>query len=97
MRLSKGDSLPGDRIGRNKLRHRKKGPSDGHSHSGNGIGRDRSEHGKNMTERKRPTFWGEYRKAQIGTMKECDRASGTHELETASRGTNSRQEKKATE
>jgi hypothetical protein len=87
MRPSKEDSLSGHRIGRNKSRHREKGPSDGHSHSVNGIGRDKSEHGKNTTERKRPTFWGRYRKAQVRTMKETDRARGTHELETASRGT----------
>ena len=53
----------------NKSRHRKMGPNDGHSHSGNGTGRDKSGHGKNMTERERPTFWGRYRNAQVRTIK----------------------------
>ena len=56
MQPSERDSLSGDRIVRNKSRRRKKGPSDGHSHSGNGIGRDKSGRGKNMIERERPTF-----------------------------------------
>ena len=73
--------------GRTSQDTEKKGPSDGHSHSGNGIGRDKSGHGKNITERGRPTFWRRYRNAQVRTIKESDRARGTHELETASRGT----------
>ena len=60
---------------------------EGHSHPGDDIGRDKSGHGKNQTERGVLTNWGRHREEQVRTRKESDRARGTYELETSSEGT----------
>jgi hypothetical protein len=58
-----------------------------HSLSGDGIGRDKSGHGKNPTEQGALTNWRQHREGQVRTWKESDRARRTHELETTSGGT----------
>ena len=62
-------------------------PSKGHSLSGDGIGRDRSGHRKDPTERGALTNWRQHQEGQVRTRKESDRARGTYSLETASGGT----------
>ena len=57
-------------------------PSEGHSHPGDGIGRDKSGHRKTPTERGALTFWRRHREGQVRTQKESHRARGTHILET---------------
>src|SRR5580698_8158487 len=62
-------------------------PSEAHSPTGDRIGRDKSGHGKNPTERGALTLWRPHREGQVRTRKESDRARRTHGLETASGGT----------
>jgi hypothetical protein len=57
-----------------------------HSRTGDRIGRDKSGHGKNPTERGTLTLWRPHREGQVRTRKESDRARGTHSLESASGG-----------
>jgi hypothetical protein len=52
-------------------------PSEGYSHSGDRIRRDKSGHGKNPTERGALTFWRPHSEGQVSTRKETDRARGT--------------------
>ena len=59
----------------------------GHSLPGEGIGRDKSGHGKNPTKRGALTSWRRHREGQVRTWKESDRERGTHILETASERT----------
>ena len=61
-------------------------PSAGHSLSGDGIGRDKSGHGKILTSRWALTNWRQHREGQVRTQRESDRARGTHILEMASGG-----------
>ena len=61
-------------------------PSEAHSQTGDGIGKDKSGHGKNHTERGTLTFWRRHREVQVRTQKESHGARGTHILETASAG-----------
>ena len=44
-------------------------PSEGHSHPGDGIGRDRSGHRKNPIERGALTFWRRHGEGQVRTQK----------------------------
>ena len=62
-------------------------PSEGHSRPGDGIGRDKSGHRSNPTERRALTPWRRHRDRQVRTQKQSHRAMGTHQLETASRET----------
>ena len=62
-------------------------PSEGHSHSGDSIVKDKSGHGRNPTERWALTSWRRHRERQVRTREESDRARGTHSLETALGGT----------
>ena len=62
-------------------------PSEGHSPSGDGRGRDLSRHGKKKTKRGALTFWRGQKEGLVRTRKEADRARGTHILETAEGGT----------
>ena len=62
-------------------------PSEGHSHTGDGIGRDKLGHGKNPTGRGALTYWKPHREGDVRTRKKSDRARGTHILETKSGGT----------
>ena len=62
-------------------------PSEGHSQTGDGIGRDKSDHRKHPTKRGALTSWRRYREGQFSAQKESHRARGTHILETASGGT----------
>ena len=62
-------------------------PSEGHSHTGDGIGSDKSGHRNNPTERGELTLWRRHREGQVKTQKQSHRARGTHILETASGGT----------
>ena len=59
-------------------------PSKGHLHPGDGIARDKSGQGKNLTERGALTFWRQHQEGQVRTWKESEQARGTHQLETAS-------------
>ena len=67
--------------------------SEGHSPSGDGIGRDKSGHGKNQTKRGTLTPWRRHREGQVRIQKESDQARGTHELETTSGGTSQNTER----
>ena len=60
--------------------------SEGHSPTGDDIGRDKSGHGKSPTERGALTSWRRHREGQVRTQKESYRARGTHQLETTSGG-----------
>ena len=62
-------------------------PSEGHSHSGDGIGRDNLGRRRNPTEQGALTSWRRHRKGQVRTQKQSHRVRGTHILETASGGT----------
>ena len=62
-------------------------PSEGHSPPGDGIGREKSGHRKNLTERGALTYWRRYHEGQVRTQKESHQARGTHILEIASGGT----------
>jgi hypothetical protein len=62
-------------------------PSEGHSQAGDRIGRDKSEHEKEPTDRRVLTVWRLDREEKVRIRKETDRARGTHQLETRSRGT----------
>ena len=62
-------------------------PSDWHSPTGDRTGRDKSGHGKKLTERCVLTLWRPHRKGQVRTRNETDRAMRTHQLETAQGGT----------
>ena len=57
-------------------------PSDAHSRPGDRTGRDKSGHGKKLTERCALTNWRPHREGQVRTQKETDRAMRTHRLET---------------
>ena len=59
--------------------------SEGHSHSANRRGRNKSEYGKKVTEQGALTNWRPQQKGQVRTQKENNQASGTHKLETAER------------
>ena len=62
-------------------------PSEGHSPTGDGIGRDTSAHRNDPTDQGVLTSWRQHREGQVWTQKESNRAMGTHQLETASGGT----------
>jgi hypothetical protein len=62
-------------------------PSKAHSRTGDHIGRDKSGHGKNPTERGSLTSWRPHREGQVRTRKESDQTRHTDQLETASGGT----------
>ena len=87
IRPSKGHSHPGDGIGGTSQDMERIRSSKGHSPTEDGIGKDKSGHGKTPTERGALTLWRRHREGQVRTQKESDRARGTHQLETASRGT----------
>ena len=77
-----------------QVRTQKKRPSKRHSLSGNGRGRDKSGHGKKVTEQGVLTGWRRQREGQVRTQKQSDQARGTHELETAEGGTSQDMERK---
>src|SRR5947208_2050200 len=58
-------------------------PSEVHSRTGDGRGRDLSGHTKKPTERGSLTSWRWQREGLVRTRKETDRASHTHHLEMA--------------
>jgi hypothetical protein len=57
------------------------------SPTGDRIGRDKSGHGKNLTEKGTFTLWRPHRDGQVRTQKESDRARCTYQLETTLGGT----------
>ena len=61
-------------------------PGEGHSHTEDGIGRNKSGQRKNPTQRGALTSWRRHRERQVRTQKESDPVRGTHSLETASGG-----------
>jgi hypothetical protein len=61
-------------------------PSEGNSPTGDSIGRNKSGHEMNPTERGALTNWRPHRMGQVRTRNESDRARGTHQLETAWEG-----------
>ena len=61
-------------------------PIEEHSPTGDHIGRDKSGHGKNPTERGALTNWRPHREGRV-RRKETGRARGTHQLETTLQGT----------
>ena len=60
-------------------------PSEGHSHAGDGVGRNKSGQRKDPTGRGALTNWTRHRDGQVRTQKESDPARGTHQLETVGR------------
>ena len=61
--------------------------SEGHSQTGDGIGKDKSGHGKNPTERGTLTFWRRHREVQVRTQKESHGARGhSHSGDSIGRG-----------
>ena len=62
-------------------------PTEAHSHSGNGRGRNLSGHRKNSTDRGPLTAWRRQTEGLVKTPKESDRLRPTHLLETTDRGT----------
>ena len=74
-------------------RHR---PSDVHSRPGDSTGRDKSGHGKKLTERCTLTSLRPHREGQVRRRKETDRAMRTHFLETAHGGTSQETERNRT-
>jgi hypothetical protein len=58
-------------------------PSEGYLHTEDHIIRDKSGHGDSVTEQVILTSWRPHWEGQVRTQKKCDRASGTHCLETA--------------
>jgi hypothetical protein len=65
-----------DTTERNRLRER-------HSLPGDHRGRDKSGHGKKLTERGALTPWRPQKEEQVRTRKETGQARGTHSLETS--------------
>ena len=59
----------------------------GHSHPGDGRGMDLSGQRKKLTKQGALTTWRRQREEFVRTLKEIDRARGTHVLETADNGT----------
>ena len=62
-------------------------PTEAHSHSGDGRGRDLSGHGKKSIDRGALTPWRRQREGLVRTRKGIDRPRHTHKLETAEAGT----------
>ena len=62
-------------------------PSDAHSPTEDGRGRDLSEHGKKQTERRALTSWRRQKEGFVRTQMETNPATCTHFLETAKGGT----------
>ena len=62
-------------------------PSEWHSRTGHGMGRDMSGHEKRSDQAEALTNWRRHREGQIRIQKEYNRARGTHILETALGGT----------
>ena len=83
-RASERHSLSGERRRGVKLGNQKKA-SERYSLPGDGEcqRRDRSGHGKKVSEAGALTNWRVQRKLQLRTPKERERARGTHELESA--------------
>ena len=89
--MLKGYSLPGEGRKRKKVRIPKE--TEAHSRPGDRTGRDKSEYGKNPTDRGPLTSWRPHRETQVRTRKESDRPRPTHFLETAHGGTSQNTEK----
>ena len=62
-------------------------PTEAHSPSGDGRGRDLSGDGKKPTDRGTLTSWRQNREGQVRTQKKTNRAKYTHFLEKVERGT----------
>ena len=62
-------------------------PTEAHSQTGDGRGKDLSGHGKKLTDRGGLTSWRRQREGLVRTRKETNRLRRTHILETAERGT----------
>ena len=65
----------------------RKGPNKGYSLPGDCQGRDKSGHGKEVTEKGVLTAWRLQREGQVRTWKESKQVRGTHSLETTEGGT----------
>ena len=86
MRAHEGYSLPGENrggIGDDTERNR---PTEAHSPSGDGRGRELSGHGKKSTDRGALTHWRRQREGFVRTRKETDRPRRTHILKTVEEG-----------
>ena len=62
-------------------------PTEAHSQTGDGRGRDLLGHGKKLTDRDALTLWRRQREGLVSTWKETDRPRRTHTLETVEGGT----------
>ena len=62
-------------------------PTEAHSPTGDGTGKNLSGHGKKLTDRGALTTWRRQREGLVRTRKESDRQGCTHTLETAEGGT----------
>ena len=62
-------------------------PSEGRSQPEGRVVRGKAEHGKRTTKQVTLTSWRSHGKRQVSVSKGCDRARGTHNLETALGGT----------
>ena len=62
-------------------------PSEAHSLSGDGRGRNLSGHGKKLTERGTLTSWRQQKEGLVSTQKKNERARHTHILKTEEGGT----------
>jgi hypothetical protein len=72
----------------NKSGHGNNPTEPGHSQTGEGVGRGKSGHGKNLGERGALTCWRAHWEGQVRTRKGSEQARGTHSLESASGGIN---------
>jgi len=72
----------------------RKRPTEGHSQTGDGRGRDKSGHRKKVTNQGTLTFWRWQREGQVRTQKESDQPRDTHKLEMAEGGTSQDTERK---
>ena len=67
--------------------HAKNRPSEMHSPTGGGRGRNLSGHGNKLTKQGALTSWRWQREGLVRTENETDQAKGTHTLEPAEGGT----------
>ena len=71
------------------------GPSEAHSLSGDGRGRDLSGHRKKLAKRGTLTLWRRQREEHVRTQKETGQARHTHKLETVERNLSGHRKKQA--